>query len=724
MPETKRHRTLWQVLGLYAAGSWVCLQVVDVLAENIPLPSWVFLLTLVLLVIGLPITAATAYFQGSFSGRSRPFDGRQTLTRRLLTWGNVVRGGVAALAVWGLAVTGWLVFGPGEVSEWEVVAGLEEIDRLTGGSEYAAAYALAADLDRRIRSDSVRVEIWGRVARPLTLETDPPGARVFRRDYAPADAPWRELGKTPLTVERFPLGVARLRFERSGHRTREVAGSPAQITGLGVIALDADDALPPGMARIPGGSGAFGYGLFAPGLEQAPVVEIPDFLMAVHEVTNRAYQAFVDSGGYEDPRCWRHPFVEGDDTLSFTAAMERFRDSTGRPGPRTWDAGRYPPGSADHPVGGVSWYEAEAYACFVEMALPTVYHWYAAADPFSSPHVVPLSNFGGESAPVGEHDGVSHHGIYDLAGNVREWTRNANDDSRFILGGGWSDLEYAFNDAVTAPAFDRSPLNGIRLVQYTDTTNLAAASAPLDLAFRDYRAERPVSDEVFQVYRQIYAYDPTPLNAEVLAVDSAEIWVRERVELDAGYGGERLTAFLYLPRGRAGPHQTVVYFPGSGVIYRQSYDDVSIDRVDFLVRSGRAVLLPIYKGTFERGTDLRSDIQNDSNGYRDHVIAWSKDLRRSVDYLATRDDIDLDRLAYLGVSWGGAMAPIMTVLEERIRANVILVGGLMMQDVQPVADPFHFLPRVRQPTLMLSARWDSFYPLETSQRPLFENLGT
>jgi eukaryotic-like serine/threonine-protein kinase len=70
------------------------------------------------------------------------------------------------------------------------------------------------------------------------------------------------------------------------------------------------------------------------------------------------------------------------------------------------------------------------------------------------------------------------------------------------------------------------------------------------------------------------------------------------------------------------------------------------------------------------------------------------------------------------------VAPIMTVLEERIRAVVIVVGGLLMQDVQPVADPFHFLPRMRQPTLMLNARWDSFYPLETAQRPFFENLGT
>ncbi|MCL7976687.1 MAG: SUMF1/EgtB/PvdO family nonheme iron enzyme, partial [marine benthic group bacterium] len=370
-----------------------------------------------------------------------------------------------------------------------------------------------------------------------------------------------------------------------------------------------------------------------------------------------------------------------------------------------------------------SWYEAAAYACFAGMSLPTVYHWYAAADPFSSNHVVPLSNYGNGPAPVGEFQGVSLDGVYDLAGNVREWTRNASGESRFILGGGWADLEYSFNDAVTAPAFDRSPLNGIRLVSYTDTTNVAAASAELPLAFRDYRVEQPVSDEVFEVFRQAYAYDDVPLNARLVSADTTDVWIRERIELDAGYGGERLTTFVYLPRGFEAPHQTIVYFPGSGVIYRRSYDELSIDHLEFLLRGGRAVVFPVYKGTFERGTDLRSDIQDESNRWRDHVIAWTKDLRRSIDYLETREEFDIDHLAYLGISWGGAVAPMMVALEDRISVAVIIVGGLLMQDTQPMADPFHFLPRVTVPTIMINARFDSFYPLETSGKPFFDSLG-
>ena len=52
--------TVWRTLGLYAVGSWICLQVVDVLGQNLPLPSWAFPLTLALLLMGVPITAATS----------------------------------------------------------------------------------------------------------------------------------------------------------------------------------------------------------------------------------------------------------------------------------------------------------------------------------------------------------------------------------------------------------------------------------------------------------------------------------------------------------------------------------------------------------------------------------------------------------------------------------------------------------------------------------------
>ena len=720
MARERNQRSLWQVLGIYAAASWVCLQIVDVLTQNMGLPSWAFTLTLGMLIVGLPITAATGYFQGI--GRRKDSD--TATTTGLFTWKNLRTGAVVALAIWGIAVTGWVIRSDKSSadSERNLVTSLDQIQRLAGEFKFPDAYAIAEELDSQITDDSIRESMWSEVAREMTLDSDPTGATVFRRDYDSTESDWKELGVTPVDVKRFPLGLSRLRFELEGYLSRETANFDRRIAAAGAFVLDTPETMPAGMTRVNGGLAK----IRSPGLEQSEALQLGSFFVDIHEVTNRQYKAFVDADGYADPTCWTNPFVRDGQTVPFKDAMAMFVDQTGRAGPSSWQVGSYPEGDDNLPVGGVSWYEAAAYACFVGKSLPTIYHWFTAADPFSSNHVVPLSNFSGAgTAPVGQYTGVSRDGIYDMAGNVREWAQNPDGEARFILGGGWNDPEYAFNDAITSPAFDRSGANGFRLASYPDDTNVAAAGASIDKAFRDYKLEEPVSDEVFAVYRQMYEYDKTPLNAVVIESIESAAYTRERIELDAAYNDERLTVFVFLPSGEnaSPPYQTVVFFPGSNDIYKKSYDELQVRAIEFVVRSGRALIYPIYKGTYERGSDLRSDIQDTSNLYRDHTIAWARDIGRTIDYLETRDDIDTERLAYLGFSWGGLMGPIMTAVEQRFRTAIFFVGGLMMQDVQPMSDPFNFLPRVTMPTFMFNGRYDSFFPVETAIQPFYENLG-
>jgi fatty acid desaturase len=61
-------RSLWQVLGVYLAGSWGALQVVETVVESASLPEWLPAMALVLLVIGLPIVMATAVVQSAPAG--------------------------------------------------------------------------------------------------------------------------------------------------------------------------------------------------------------------------------------------------------------------------------------------------------------------------------------------------------------------------------------------------------------------------------------------------------------------------------------------------------------------------------------------------------------------------------------------------------------------------------------------------------------------------------
>ncbi len=70
------------------------------------------------------------------------------------------------------------------------------------------------------------------------------------------------------------------------------------------------------------------------------------------------------------------------------------------------------------------------------------------------------------------------------------------------------------------------------------------------------------------------------------------------------------------------------------------------------------------------------------------------------------------------------MGPVMTAVDERFKTGIFFVGGLMMQDVQPMADPFNFLPRVTIPTFMFNGKYDSFFPIDTSIQPFFDHLGT
>jgi hypothetical protein len=284
----------------------------------------------------------------------------------------------------------------------------------------------------------------------------------------------------------------------------------------------------------------------------------------------------------------------------------------------------------------VSWYEAAAYAIYVHKQLPTVFHWAAVADTSRSEFLLPLSNFNGKSTSmVGSLAGLSTYGVYDIAGNAREWTFNQSSDSdqRFILGGGWTDPSYAFNDSFTQSALDRSESNGFRCIkQFAEDSAMRALMQSLSRDFRDYSREKPVSDAIFASFSRQFLYDKTPLRAALEKTMESEAWKAEVVSIDAGYNNERLVLYVFLPKTYSAPLQPVIYFPGSNGIHQSKFDPTSINsRLLFIIKGGRALIFPIYKGTYERQDDLKSDLQEETVRYKDHVIMWGKEYYRSVD---------------------------------------------------------------------------------------------
>jgi pimeloyl-ACP methyl ester carboxylesterase len=198
------------------------------------------------------------------------------------------------------------------------------------------------------------------------------------------------------------------------------------------------------------------------------------------------------------------------------------------------------------------------------------------------------------------------------------------------------------------------------------------------------------------------------------------------VTFDAAYGHERVPAYFFVPKNGIPPFQAVVHFPGGFAFMDDKLDLSSVEETyDFLMKSGRALIVPVYKGMYERRDGLVAGGNNPPAFRRDHEIAWSKDLGRLIDYLETRRDIDSTKVAYLGNSAGGPEGAHLPAVEPRIKAAILLSGGLQLTiRYLPEGDPFNFVRHVTIPVLMINGRYDGSFPLESSQRPLFRFLGT
>jgi dienelactone hydrolase len=344
------------------------------------------------------------------------------------------------------------------------------------------------------------------------------------------------------------------------------------------------------------------------------------------------------------------------------------------------------------------------------------------ADPLVD--IVGASNFGGEGlAPAGRYGGLGPFGTADMAGNVKEWIWNEFGNRRLAIGGAWNEPGYMFWTPDAHGPFERPPNLGFRCIQYLQPP-ASETTAPISdhaLARLDLSNEKPVGDEIFKVYRSLYRYDRRPLNASVDTIEDGPLWRKEFVSFDAGYGGQRLRAYLFLPKNSPSPFQVVIGFPPGEAFVRRSSRDLRLHWADFLIRAGRAFLYPVYAGTYERGP---SSLDEGPSAARDEVIAWAKEFGRSIDYLETRADIDRGRIGFYGISSGADAGIILTALEPRVKATVLSGVGLVSDEVQfPEAYVVNFAPRVAMPTLFLSGRNDVARPVDTVQAPLFRLLG-
>ncbi len=607
----------------------------------------------------------------------------------------VVVGLVLLVGLIGVGVA-WVLHHNARVS-WARNEAVPEIERLHSSGDKDAAMRLLYEASEIIPDDPYLVEFAENIGIPVSFDSEPPGATVYFKGYNHPEREWINLGETPIgnVVLAQP---ARYRVEKEGFATFEGAPFGGRMT----FHLFRENEIPPGMVRVAAGSANFGDG---------DSVALESFWIDTYEVTNRDYKAFVDAGGYREDRLW----PEEVDRSGFV-------DTTGRPGPAGWALGDYPEGKDDLPVGGVSWFEASAYAAWAGKSLPTVFHWRLAAQQSIFSEILLWSNFDTKGPlPVGSSGGIGPNGTYDMAGNVREWCINRNRDTRYILGGAWSEPDYLYRSTDSADPFNRLPINGFRCM-LSDGSPPDASLAEIEYKVVDHRGDTAIDDAAFAFVRQSFDYDDRDLDAKVESTDDGpEYWRHEVVSVLAAYGDERLPIHLYLPKNAEPPYQAVVYFPPSSARYLTNSANPSFPFGYFIPKSGRVLVYPIFQSTYDRQVD-----RHGPNDARDVMIQIAKDLQRTVDYLSTREDIDSDKLAFYGLSWGGYIGPLLTAVEPRFAASILVAGGLyqIAEGWPPAATPQNFAPRSTVPTLMVNGKADFQAPVETNIQPMFDMLGT
>jgi eukaryotic-like serine/threonine-protein kinase len=347
--------------------------------------------------------------------------------RKGFAWRWVIAAVVLAAAGFGVAQA---VRHSREVN-WARTVAVPEISRLFDEGKLGEAYVLAERAERLLGDDPALKKLWPRISYPITVETTPAGASVYRRAYGDARAQWVLVGQTPLKDVRAPQGPYEWKIEKAGYepavRTTMgmfgiwMASSPGGPRQKANVALVESGTVPAGMVQVSPPE-KYWKELTIPGYEAVPVIDLGDFWIDRYEVTNREYKKFVEGRGYQKKEYWKQEVVKDGKKLNWEEEMALFRDAAGRPGPKDWSQGEYTKGQDNYPVTGVSWFEAAAYAEYAGKSLPTIRHWNLAAGPTSAWYLVPASNFGGTGVlPVGSKPGISPWGNYDMAGNVKEW---------------------------------------------------------------------------------------------------------------------------------------------------------------------------------------------------------------------------------------------------------------------------------------------------------------
>jgi pimeloyl-ACP methyl ester carboxylesterase len=223
-----------------------------------------------------------------------------------------------------------------------------------------------------------------------------------------------------------------------------------------------------------------------------------------------------------------------------------------------------------------------------------------------------------------------------------------------------------------------------------------------------------------------YRYDSRPLEAAFLDSVVTPDWTRIKLRFIA-LEGDTALAYLYLPKQAKPPFQTMVYQSSSAAFAQLRSVPEEVERmIGPNIRAGRAALAVVYKGMAERAWGPAWDPPVPSSvRFRDLMVLHATELRRGLDYLATRPDIDVHRLAYVALSWGAGSRLPLAAVDDRFRAVILMGGGIderVSGPALPEASAPNFAPYIKPPKILINGGDDEEHPWLTRGLPLWNLL--
>jgi formylglycine-generating enzyme required for sulfatase activity len=231
-------------------------------------------------------------------------------------------------------------------------------------------------------------------------------------------------------IKKYPIALLAAAVMIAGCAKKSPTETPATTAPIAIEMV----AIPAGMFTM-GSLASDPYPQAAAQPQRA--VYLAAYQIGKYEVTNAQFKAFIDSGGYSDYKYW-------------SSDGWNWRTLNGVTKPLYWGNTAYKcgPSFPTHPVVGVTWYEADAFARWAWRRLPTEAEWEKAARgddarswPWGSSWDSTKCNSSGGNAPpdtfsitspVGSFAaGASPYGVFDMAGNVSEFVSDRYDSSYY-----------------------------------------------------------------------------------------------------------------------------------------------------------------------------------------------------------------------------------------------------------------------------------------------------